>query len=74
MGPAPNSRIDHTTRKEDFTQNLIHESQTSITICYAFKMLLFLQITISFNRGLKEKNEKQKKYLNRKKREKVEEE
>jgi len=39
MGPAPNSRIDHTTRKEDFTQNLIHESQTSITICYAFKIL-----------------------------------
>lgn len=68
MGPAPNSRIDHTTRKEDFTQNLIHESQTSITICYAFKMLKLVIVSSNHykpktekterNRGLKEKNEK----------------
>lgn len=66
MGPAPNSRIDHTTRKEDFTQNLIHESQTSITICYAFKILKLVIVSSNNykpqterNRGLKEKNEKQ---------------
>lgn len=29
MGPAPDSGIYHTTRKEDFTENWIHESQTS---------------------------------------------
>lgn len=37
MGPAPNSGIDHTPGKEDFTENRIHESQTSTTRrCWTF--------------------------------------
>lgn len=37
MGPAPDSGIDHTPGKEDFTENWIHESQTSIPRNRAFK-------------------------------------
>ena len=36
MGPAPNSGIDHTPGKEDFTENRIHESQTSTRRCWTF--------------------------------------
>lgn len=31
MGPAPERRIDHKPRTEDFTENWRHEPQTSIT-------------------------------------------
>ena len=36
MGPAPNSGIDHTPRKEDFTENWIHEYQTLTIRCWTF--------------------------------------
>lgn len=36
MGPAPNSGIDHTPRKKDFTENRIHEFQTLTTRCWTF--------------------------------------
>lgn len=39
MGPAsPESRIDHTPGKEYFTDNRIHESQTSRRRGWAFKI------------------------------------
>lgn len=40
MGPAPESRIDHIPRKEDFTENWRHESQTSRTKYLASRLTL----------------------------------
>ncbi|KAK8490275.1 hypothetical protein V6N11_048201 [Hibiscus sabdariffa] len=43
MGPAKECGTDHKPRKEDFTQNWRHESQTSRTEDWASRCLIVLK-------------------------------